>query len=272
MTVSPEPITYTSPEVTTPYPGCTVSLAAGHGPAVEPAPVFFFDIDNCLYPRSTKIHDMMQVMIHQYFKQTLQLDDEEAHRLHIEYYTQYGLALEGLVRHHKVDALAYNTQVDDALALKDVLEPNPALRAMLHRVNPRFRRWLLTNAYRNHALRCVLLVGIGDCFDGLTFCDYAKLPIVCKPMDPYFADAFAKANVGNLAECYFVDDSGLNCRAGLDLGIGTVIHYVEVDSEWEALQASDLFPRYYEAGGRAGGIKVIRDILELETTVPEVFQ
>ena len=30
-------------------------------------PVFFFDIDNCLYPRSYKIHDMMGVLIHKYF-------------------------------------------------------------------------------------------------------------------------------------------------------------------------------------------------------------
>lgn len=30
-------------------------------------PVFFFDIDNCLYPRSYKIHDLMKESIHQYF-------------------------------------------------------------------------------------------------------------------------------------------------------------------------------------------------------------
>jgi hypothetical protein len=33
---------------------------------------------------------------------TLGLDDSEASRLHLQYYTQYGLALRGLTRHHEV--------------------------------------------------------------------------------------------------------------------------------------------------------------------------
>jgi pyrimidine and pyridine-specific 5'-nucleotidase len=49
-----------------------------------------------------KIHDMMQVKIHQYFTTHLALTDEEADKLHREYYKNYGLALEGLVRHHKI--------------------------------------------------------------------------------------------------------------------------------------------------------------------------
>jgi len=45
---------------------------------------------------------MMVVKIHQYFKTHLELSDEEANKLHQEYYRSYGLALEGLVRHHKI--------------------------------------------------------------------------------------------------------------------------------------------------------------------------
>ncbi len=33
------------------------------------------------------------------------LDDAEASELHLKYYTQYGLALAGLVRHHDVGQL-----------------------------------------------------------------------------------------------------------------------------------------------------------------------
>jgi hypothetical protein len=49
-----------------------------------------------------KIHDMMVVKIHQYFTKHLRISDEEASKLHHEYYKSYGLALEGLVRHHKI--------------------------------------------------------------------------------------------------------------------------------------------------------------------------
>ena len=49
-----------------------------------------------------KIHDMMVEKIHQYFTTHLKISDEEATKLHHEYYRSYGLALEGLVRHHEI--------------------------------------------------------------------------------------------------------------------------------------------------------------------------
>jgi pyrimidine and pyridine-specific 5'-nucleotidase len=45
---------------------------------------------------------MMVVKIHQYFTKHLKISDDEARALHHEYYKNYGLALEGLVRHHKI--------------------------------------------------------------------------------------------------------------------------------------------------------------------------
>ena len=54
----------------------------------------------------------MADLIDQYFRSHLGLEDAEAIRLHKEYYTQYGLAIEGLVRHHQIDPLDYNAKVD----------------------------------------------------------------------------------------------------------------------------------------------------------------
>jgi hypothetical protein len=33
------------------------------GAVVDDRPIFFFDIDNCLYPRSRRVHDLMQRLI-----------------------------------------------------------------------------------------------------------------------------------------------------------------------------------------------------------------
>ena len=33
------------------------------GSILDDRPVFFFDVDNCLYPRSKKVHDHMQKLI-----------------------------------------------------------------------------------------------------------------------------------------------------------------------------------------------------------------
>lgn len=259
------------------HPGLVPHLQYGYGPIPEGVPnhrIFLFDIDNCLYERSTMIHDMMQVKIHQYFKDTLDLDDECAHNLHINYYKTYGLALEGLVRNHQVDAMDYNLKIDDALDLESVLSYNPKLREMLLRVKALGKFdlfWLVTNAYKNHALRVVSILGVADLFDGLTFCDYAQYPIVCKPMNEFYFRLLDTLRIDKtdkeaLSHLYFVDDSGLNVKAAHDLGFGHVFHYVEREKEYKDLLNAPDFFEYYGKGDNEdkSKIKVIRLILDLE--------
>ncbi|KAJ2896036.1 hypothetical protein MKZ38_005921 [Zalerion maritima] len=191
-------------------------------------PVLFFDIDNCLYPKSAKVHDLMAVLIDDYFEKHLNLPSRaEAVRLHAEYYTNYGLAIEGLVRHHEIDPLDYNSKVDDALPLETVLSPNPELRTLLEDIDrSKVKLWLFTNAYVNHARRVVTLLGVEDCFDGLTYCDYASTPILCKPHVDMFSKAMREAGVEKMEDCWFVDDSWGNCVEAQELG-WTTAHLVE---------------------------------------------
>lgn len=268
-----EPVHYTNPEIVPSDDNDgTVVLKYGYGPLpphLSNKKIFFFDIDNCLYKRSTRIHDLMQVKIHQYFKESLSLNDEDAHNLHHSYYTTYGLALEGLVRNHKVDALEYNSKVDDLLDLKQVLHTNGELRAMLTRMREHYDVfWLITNAYKNHALRVISFLGLGHLFDGLTYCDYLQFPIVCKPMDEFYFRTLATTQVDRndpeaLRRLTFVDDSEINVKAALRLGFGTVVHFVELDSDLEAIRAKPDFAEYYSKDNQK--IRIIRDILELET-------
>ena len=257
---SGQPVQYINPELTTveqAKPGRTVNLKFGFGPIPKletNKTFFFFDIDNCLYPKSTRIFEMMQIKIHDYFKYNLKLSDEEAGKLHMDYYRTYGLALEGLVRNHQVDALDYNSKVDDALDLHAVLRYDKLLRDTLIKVKQSGKYdyfWLVTNAYKNHALRVVSFLGIGDLFDGLTFCDYSKFPIVCKPMKEYFYNVFEatrleyKDDPEVLAKQWFIDDSELNVKAAFDLGVGHVIHYVEDEQNLVRLKQSDDYTKYY---------------------------
>ena len=69
--------------------------------------IIWFDIDNTLYSASSKIADAMGNKIHAYFT-SLGLSDEEASRTHLSYYKMFGLALRGLVKHHKVDPLDFD--------------------------------------------------------------------------------------------------------------------------------------------------------------------
>jgi len=147
----------------------------------------------------------MSELIDQYFIKHLELSREDAYKLHQEYYKTYGLAIEGLVRHHKIDPLEYNRLVDDALPLEDIIFPNPALRKLLEDIDKsKVKLWLFTNAYVTHGKRVVKLLGVDDLFEGLTFCDYSQPSLLCKPDPRMFAKAMREAGIKEYKDCYFV--------------------------------------------------------------------
>ncbi|KAL4791515.1 Haloacid dehalogenase-like hydrolase-domain-containing protein [Aspergillus venezuelensis] len=237
-------------------------------------PIFFFDIDNCLYSRRSNIHDEMQKLIHEFFVRHLSLSSEDAHMLHMKYYKEYGLAIEGLTRHHKIDPLEFNRLVDDALPLDDILKPDLKLRKLLEDIDTsKVKLWLLTNAYVNHGKRVVKLLQVDDLFEGITYCDYAKPPLVCKPSQEMYDKAEADAEATN-KEIYFVgeslclflgrqpvltrrlDDSGLNCKHAAARG-WQVAHLVEPEIPEPPVPASQ-----YQ----------IQSLEELRTCFPHLFK
>jgi pyrimidine and pyridine-specific 5'-nucleotidase len=140
-----------------------------------------------------------------YFQTHLSLSQEDANELHMRYYKDYGLAIEGLVRHHKVDALEYNEKVDDALPLEDIMSNDPKLRKLLKDLDTsKVKPWLFTNAYINHGRRVVKLLGVEDMFEGITYCDYSAAKFLCKPSPDMFKKAMAEAGVTSPEDCYFV--------------------------------------------------------------------
>lgn len=163
----------------------------------------------------------------QYFVSHLSLSSEDANMLHQRYYKDYGLAIEGLVRHHKVDPMEYNSKVDDALPLENVITNDPDLRRLLLDLDrTKVKPWLFTNAYVTHGRRVVQLLGVDDMFEGMTFCDYAAQNFLCKPSAEMFEVAQKEAGAYSARQCLFVDDSAQNCRAARSLG-WKAVHLVE---------------------------------------------
>ena len=125
--------------------------------------------------------------------------------MHQRYYTEYGLAIEGLVRYHKVDPLEFNEKVDDALPLDDIIKPDPKLRKLLEDIDTsKVKLWLFTNAYITHGKRVVKLLAINDLFDGMTYCDLAAPRLLCKPAPAMLDKAMRDAGVTDPHDCYFV--------------------------------------------------------------------
>jgi pyrimidine and pyridine-specific 5'-nucleotidase len=147
----------------------------------------------------------MSELINQFFIKHLSLDRADAFKLHQDYYRTYGLAIEGLIRHHKIDPLDYNKQVDDALPLESIIFPDSALRSLLEGMDgSKVKLWLFTNAYKNHGRKVVRLLGVEDMFEGMTYCDYAAERLICKPHPEMFAKAMKEAGAEDVRDCFFV--------------------------------------------------------------------
>ena len=157
------------------------------------------------------IHDLMGDLINDYFAKHLQLSAEDAKMLHQEYYKDYGLAVTGLALHHKIAPLEFNREVDDALPLDSIIAPNPQLRQLLADIDKaKVKLWLFTNAYITHAQRVIRLLGIEDMFEGITYCDYGKIPIKCKPHTEMYEKAEVEAGASSVDGCFFVGKSLAN--------------------------------------------------------------
>jgi pyrimidine and pyridine-specific 5'-nucleotidase len=221
--------------------------------------VFFFDIDNCLYPKSTKVHDHMAQLINEFVIKHLEMSAEDGYMLHQKYYKDYGLAIEGLSRHHRIDPLVFNHEVDDALPLDELLKPDAEVRKILKRFDKtKVKLWLFTNAHITHGQRVVRLLGIEDMFEGMTYCDYTQKRLVPKPLPAMFEKAEQEAKATNYEKIYFVDDSVLNCRDAYTRGWKNTVHLVEPqvpDPEEKACahqishlrELLDLFPELLKA-------------------------
>ena len=160
----------------------------------------------------------MVELINNYFAKHLQLSAKDANMLHQKYYKNYGLAITGLALHHKIDPLEFNREVDDALPLDDIITPDPQLRQLLADIDrAKVKTWLFTNAYITHAQRVVRLLGIEDMFEGITYCDYGKIPIRCKPHTEMYKRAEIEAGASSVESCFFVGKSltGFSRRTGV---------------------------------------------------------
>uniref|UniRef100_A0A0W0FJZ9 Putative pyrimidine 5-nucleotidase n=1 Tax=Moniliophthora roreri TaxID=221103 RepID=A0A0W0FJZ9_MONRR len=205
----------------------------------------------------------MGVKIHAYFVNELGLSHEEASELHHSYYTQYGLALAGLIKHHQVDPLDFDRKCDQSLPLEDMIKPSPTLRKLFEDIDrTKFRVWALTNAYRPHAERVLRILNLTDQIDGLVYCDYEAKDLTSKPNPVYYERAMAKAGISEPSKCYFVDDNLRNVEAALNLGWTHSVYFCE--KGLEHVEGGKVQEINAKASGKVKGWEHVITISDLE--------
>ena len=196
--------------------------------APKDGPVYFFDLDNTIYPKSSGIAELMVQRIELFFVKYLQLPAEESKVLGARYYQDYGLAIKGLIKNFSIDPLAYDEFVDGGLPLDDILKPQEELTNLLDRLSRKGSCWVFTNAGQAHAIRVINLLHLESFFSGIIYCNYSEPNFPAKPDRLAFARAMQCAHVDDPRKCFFFDDAVGNIRTAQEIGWNVV--YVDEDA------------------------------------------
>ena len=136
---------------------------------------WIFDLDNTLYPASTRLFDLIDERMTAYVGRVLGSDPIEARRVQKSYFRDHGTTLAGLMKHHDVEPKHF---LDDVHAIElDRVALDERLARGLAALPG--RRFIFTNGDADYAGRVLTAIGIGDQFHGLVdihACDYLPKP------------------------------------------------------------------------------------------------
>ncbi|XP_009375913.2 uncharacterized protein LOC103964681 [Pyrus x bretschneideri] len=207
-----------------------------------------FDLDDTLYPLSSGISVQITKNIKEYMIQKLGMDESEVPELCISLYKDYGTTMAGL------KAQGYNFDYDDFHSFVhgrlpyELFTPDPVLRGLL--LSLPIRKVIFTNSDKKHADTVLKRLGIEDCFESVicfetlnptnnaddsvgaeetehieqpnTGAAVPKTPVVCKPFELAYEEAFKFANIEPQRTLFF-DDSIRNIQTAKQCGLHTVL-------------------------------------------------
>ncbi|CCF56448.1 hypothetical protein KAFR_0B01490 [Kazachstania africana CBS 2517] len=227
--------------------------------------IMYFDVDNTLYSKSTGIEKAMLQLIYNYLIVELDLSYKQAIELVHVYNEKYGMVLSGLIKNFNINIKQFNEMCDDALPLQHFIEgPDLKLRKMLidlKQTTKIDKFWIFTNSYKNHALRCIKILGIADLFDGITYCDYFANDFMCKPSPAFFDKLRLESGLADWNNALFIDDNINNIEAASYIGMKVCFHIAEKDKFDHSRNEDDT--KKLERSSKYGKIIPINDILEL---------
>jgi putative hydrolase of the HAD superfamily len=179
--------------------------------------VILFDLDNTLYPPQRQLFSLIDVRINRYMTEVMGIAAGEVDGLRRRYWREYGVTLQGLIRHYAVDPEDYLEYVHD-VDVAGRLAPDPGLRRALAALP--LRRAIFTNGSRGHAEKVLACLGLADLFEEIF--DIRVATYQPKPFPAPYREVCA--TLGIPAErCQMVEDTPANLRTAKELGMGTIL-------------------------------------------------
>jgi putative hydrolase of the HAD superfamily len=124
---------------------------------------WIFDLDNCLYPASTGLFDLIDERMGAYIQRLLGCDAVEAKRVQKAHFHDHGTTLAGLMKMHHVDPHDFLHDVHDIPL--DRVQCDDGLGRLLSKLPG--RRFVFTNGDAPYARRVLQAIGLLDQFDDL---------------------------------------------------------------------------------------------------------
>ena len=119
-----------------------------------------FDLDNCLYPASTGLFDLIDQRMGAFIERLLGVGPAEAKRVQKAHFHEHGATLAGLMREHRVDPHEF---LDDVHSIPlDRVTRDDRLARSLGRLPG--RKIVHTNADEPYARRVLEALGVGEHF------------------------------------------------------------------------------------------------------------
>lgn len=184
---------------------------------------WIFDLDNTLYPASSRLFDQVDRRITEYIMQVLDLEWDDAHKKQKLFFREYGTSLSGMMEVHNIPANEYLEYVHN-IDLSP-LAPSPVLNQALEQLPG--RKVIFTNGSTAHAKNVTEKLGITHHFDAtfdIVDCEFTPKPdlVVYKKMLSTFSI--------NPKSAVMIEDMARNLVPAAALGITTV--WVRTEEAW----------------------------------------
>jgi putative hydrolase of the HAD superfamily len=176
---------------------------------------WIFDLDNCLYPASTGLFELIDERMGGYIERLLGCDPIEAKRVQKAHFHEHGTTLAGLMREHEVDPHHF---LEDVHAIPlDRIARDERLAVGLARLPG--RKLVYTNADEPYARRVLEALGVGEHFAELHDIHAAEL----RPKPDRHGYELMLARFGIDPRCAaMVEDMAQNLKPAKELGMTTV--------------------------------------------------
>ena len=196
---------------------------------------WLFDLDNTLYDGATKVFEQVDKKMTKFISEKLSVSPEEARKIQKNYFEEYNTTLNGMIKHHKIDAdefLEFVHDVDLNFLSKDVVLENEIKKLSGKKI-------IFTNGSRAHAENVTKRIGIDKLFDGIF--DIRDSEFIPKP---------SKAPYKKLVEnykiepeyCIFFEDIARNLKPAFEMGMKTV--WIKNNEPWAAKFSDSSFIDY----------------------------